>query len=35
MQYLPALENNKKNNNVDLIEASEWYGKILEKEGLK
>jgi|SRR5579864_2117558 len=35
MQYLTKSENSKKHNKVNLIEVSEWYGKILEKEGLK
>jgi len=35
LQYLTKLQNGKKGNRIDLIWASEWYGKILEKAGLK
>jgi len=35
LQYLTPKENSAKNNHIDLLEASAWYGKLLEKEGLK
>jgi hypothetical protein len=35
LQYLTPKQNRKKNNNVDLIEVSEWYGQILQQAGLK
>lgn len=35
LQYLTPKKNAKKKNKCNLIEASEWYGKILEKAGLK
>jgi hypothetical protein len=35
LQYLTPLENAKKFNNIDLLEASEWYGQILQQAGLK
>lgn len=35
LQYLTPLANSKKSRKIDLLEASDWYGKILEKAGLK
>ena len=35
LQYLDPVINRSKHNFIDLNEASEWYGKILEAEGLK
>jgi hypothetical protein len=35
LQYLTPHANRVKNNNIDLLEASEWYGKLLEQAGLK
>ena len=35
LQYLSPEENNRKNNRINLIKASEWYGKMLEEAGLK
>jgi hypothetical protein len=35
LQYLSPDDNRKKKNKCNLIEASEWYGKILEEAGLK
>jgi 5-methylcytosine-specific restriction endonuclease McrA len=35
LQYLTKKENQNKGNRINLLEASEWYGKLLEKEGLK
>lgn len=35
LQYLSRLENCTKRNCIDLLWASEWYGKILEADGLK
>jgi len=35
LRYLSQSENSKKNNNVDLLKVSEWYGKLLEEAGLK
>jgi len=35
LSYLSQSENSKKGNRIDLLEASEWYGKILEEAGLK
>lgn len=35
LQYLTPKANRLKHNNIDLIEASEWYGRLLEQEGLK
>jgi hypothetical protein len=35
LQYLTKSENSKKHNKCNLLEASEWYGKILEEAGLK
>lgn len=35
LQYLTFSENSRKNNTIDLNDASEWYGKILEEAGLK
>jgi hypothetical protein len=35
LQYLTRSENARKYNKTDLIEISKWYGKILEKAGLK
>jgi hypothetical protein len=35
LQYLTRSENSKKGNRINLLEASEWYGKILEEAGLK
>lgn len=35
LQYLTFSENSRKNKRCNLLEASEWYGKILEKAGLK
>lgn len=35
LQYLTKSQNSSKHNKCNLLEASEWYGKILEKEGLK
>jgi hypothetical protein len=35
LQYMDGPSNTSKFNHCNLLEASEWYGKILEKEGLK
>lgn len=35
LQYLTPEANRSKNNKCDKLEASEWYGKILEEVGLK
>lgn len=35
LQYLTLSENSKKHNKVNLIEISNWYGKLLEQAGLK
>jgi len=35
LQYLTESENSKKSNKCNLLEAPEWYGKILEQAGLK
>lgn len=35
LQYLTMIENIKKSNKINLLEASEWYGKLLEKAELK
>jgi hypothetical protein len=35
LQYLTQKQNVSKGNRVNLKEISEWYGKILEKAGLK
>jgi hypothetical protein len=35
LQYLTGVENSKKHNKCNLLEASAWYGKILEEAGLK
>lgn len=35
LQYLTSHENSHKHNNINLTEASNWYGKILEEAGLK
>jgi hypothetical protein len=35
LQYLPPHDNFTKLNSCNLLEASEWYGKILEEAGLK
>lgn len=35
LQYLPSKVNRIKHNKIDLLVASEWYGKILEEAGLK
>lgn len=35
LQYLTPSQNSSKSNKVNLIEISEWYGKILEEVGLK
>jgi len=35
LQYLTPKQNRLKHNKVNLLEASERYGKLLEKEGLK
>jgi hypothetical protein len=35
LQYLTASANCSKKNIIDLVWASEWYGKILEEAGLK
>ena len=35
LQYLPPHDNFTKLNSCNLVEASEWYGKILEEAGLK
>jgi hypothetical protein len=35
LQYLTRSKNSSKYRNIDLLEASHWYGKILEKAGLK
>lgn len=35
LQYLTRPENARKGNRIDLLQASEWYGKILEEVGLK
>jgi hypothetical protein len=34
LQYLTVSENTSKNNKCDLKEISDWYGKLLDKEGL-
>ena len=35
MQYLTPSQNSSKQNKINLLEASEWYGKLLGKEELK
>jgi hypothetical protein len=35
LQYLTPSKNSSKSNKCNLLQASEWYGKILEKAGLK
>jgi hypothetical protein len=35
LQYLSKSKNSSKGNRCNLLEASEWYGRLLEKEGLK
>lgn len=35
LQWLTRSQNSKKSNKCDLLEASEWYGRILEEAGLK
>lgn len=35
LQYLTRSANSSKNNKCNLLEASEWYGKLLEKARLK
>ena len=35
LQYLPSRNNSSKYNKCNLLEISEWYGKILEEVGLK
>lgn len=35
LQYLPKHDNRVKHNKIDLLQASEWYGKILDEAGLK
>jgi hypothetical protein len=35
LQYLSLPDNMSKSNKADLVEISEWYGKLLEKAGLK
>lgn len=35
LQYLTVHENRTKLSKIDLLNASEWYGKILEEVGLK
>lgn len=35
LQYLPPRNNSSKYNKCNLLEASEWYGKLLEEAGLK
>jgi hypothetical protein len=35
LQYLSISKNSSKGNRIDLVWASEWYGKILEEAGLK
>jgi hypothetical protein len=35
LQYLPSKLNRSKNSKCDLLDASIWYGKILEEAGLK
>jgi hypothetical protein len=35
LQYLTKPQNDKKNNKCNLLEASKWYGKILENAGIK
>ena len=35
LQWLTRSVNSSKNNRIDLLWASEWYGKILEEAGLK
>jgi hypothetical protein len=35
LQYLTKSENSKKWKNINLTEASEWYGNILKEAGLK
>ena len=35
LQYLTPKDNNHKLNKCNLLEASEWYGKVLEQVGLK
>jgi hypothetical protein len=35
LQYLTTPQNSSKRNKINLLTISEWYGKILEDEGLK
>lgn len=35
LQYITSSKNRSKGNRIDLLEASEWYGKILEGANLK
>jgi hypothetical protein len=35
LQYLTPHENRSKLNQINLLDASNWYGKILEEAGLK
>lgn len=35
LQYLTRSQNSSKQNKIDLMWASEWYGKLLEEVGLK
>lgn len=35
LQYLTKSKNSSKHNKCNLTEVSEWYGKLLEKTGLK
>lgn len=35
LQYLTKSQNSSKGNKINLIEASIWYGKLLEEAGLK
>lgn len=35
LQYLTPSQNSSKNNNINLLDASVWYGNILKEAGLK
>ena len=35
LQWLTPTKNSSKHNKCDKLEVSKWYGKLLEKEGLK
>ena len=35
LQYLTIEANRVKNNDANLAEISEWYGKLLKEAGLK